>query len=156
MPRPAMAYLAGPIAAVSTSDARSWRASLTRRLYKHEIGSFDPAVAWTVPSPNQTDDEHWGLIEAIQSVDDHALQVCDVVIVHYTGHQSVGTDHEIRVAQSHNKPIVVYRSPQAIKGPVDFAQWSSQRWLTDCPTFDDENLLEAHLANEWGTRWRRK
>lgn len=96
-------YLAGPITAIGKEAAMEREAALMAALVDLGAATFAPAHAWCVPGGVE------GARGRIQHVDDAAIAICDVVIVTYLdGIGSVGTDHEVELALSLGKPILLY------------------------------------------------
>lgn len=121
-------YLAGPIAAVSTMSATTWRREAIRHLYKYGLATFSPAHAWTLPIRNTggLDEE---LVEMkVQPIDDMAVSLCDGVLVSVEPVPSKGTDHELELALDYKKPIVLFVNDHA-----EWGAWAAEREVTEYP-----------------------
>ena len=122
MTRP-LAYLAGPIAGISGSDATDWRHYALARLEIHSIECLSPMRAKQSLadqeriSTNYHDYERLGTFftsKAIMARDFNDVKRCDVLLVNLLGapRPSLGTIMELAWAFALQKPAVVAIEPK--------------------------------------------
>lgn len=123
-----LVYLAGPIQAVSLEEAVYWRVAVSSYLAYAGVASFNPALAWAGTAHPQTKARDPVLERKLQSANDAALMVSNLLVVAYQGVDSVGTDSEIAIAQTVGIPIAMIDMFGGI--PI---QWLSTRGLLRSP-----------------------
>lgn len=95
-----MAYLAGPIDAVSRAEAVDWREAMGHSLADLGWSSFSPATAVQHGSHGP-----YRVMEICRS----AVQTCDILIAHLPSETpAFGTIREIEYAISLGKPVAVW------------------------------------------------
>lgn len=101
-------YLAGPIDAISRTDALGWRDQIAGLLSREDITSYNPCAAFT--------NGHLQTAEVIDRINRTAVQSCDAVIARFTDKApSVGTPREIELAKALHKPVVVWADDEKFK-----------------------------------------
>lgn len=119
-----LVYLAGPVRSVSREEASFWRLQMATQLHRIGIATFNPAAAWNVPSHMTNGVNDMYLERSLQSINDIAVAMSNGMIVAYQGAPSDGTDHEIELAKSLRKPIVILRMANTVDRLFD-------RWYRD-------------------------
>lgn len=103
-------FLAGPIEWWWQEDRFD---TLEARMYRHWRRELSRAIAahgFLVFRPHESFKGSWN--EKMQGVNDCALELSDIVVSMKPDHvEALGTDHEIRLAESLGKPIVLAPPP---------------------------------------------
>jgi len=112
-------YLAGPIAALTEEEAKSWRTLVTERLAVHSIIGVSPLRSEPPLDPEGTYDNvtsrrdlRFGSTKAINAKNQLDVRMADLVLAHMPWdlnrvRLSVGTIYEMAWASAAGKPVIL-------------------------------------------------
>jgi nucleoside 2-deoxyribosyltransferase len=122
-------YLAGPIAGLTETEAKTWRSGVQEQLMEANIMGIsplrcEPAIDgyYDVPCGEQLNDPCFGAPRAIASKNEFDVRSCDMILAYFPSYSgkndepvSVGTLIELAWGHALEKPVVLVTNDEYLK-----------------------------------------